>query len=165
MTDVTIYYLEMNAVEQLIIAERPVDLQITEAEIKQYRFNRYLYELVGADWQWLDKIGLSDKQWQDYAEAPELHTWVAYYRGSIAGYYELQEQAEGNVELCYFGLAPGFIGKGFGGCLLSHALQTAWKLPSTRRVWVHTCSLDHPAALANYQARGLTVYQTETVEV
>ena len=97
-----------------------------------------------------------------FAENENLRTWVGYYKGSPAGYYELQQQDGGDVEIAYFGLAPRFIGKGFGGYLLSHAIKSAWNWEGTRRVWVHTCTLDHPTALQNYKARGLEVYKVET---
>ena len=77
------------------------------------------------------------------------------------GYYELHRPDGENAEIRYFGLAPQFLDKGFGGPLLSQAIRSAWEWPGTRRVWVHTCSLDHPAALANYQARGLQLYKQE----
>lgn len=162
MTEVTTWYLEMQSPDRLRAKPQPAGLEVREAEIRQYRFNRYLYQLVGEQWQWTDKLGLSDEDWQSYAESDDLRTWVAYFQGSIAGYYELQQQTGGNVEICYFGLAPGFIGKGFGGYLLSHSIQSAWQWSGTRRLWVHSCSLDHPSALANYQARGLELYNTET---
>ena len=153
-----IYYLEMKSQDELIAKPAPAGIIITEAQIKNYRFNRFLYQLVGEPWTWTDKLSQSNDQWQEYAEAHNVRTWVAYVQGSIAGYYELQLQAEGNVELVYFGLAPDFIGKGLGGYLLTHAIQTAWSLTGTRRVWVHTCTLDHPSALENYKARGFTLY-------
>jgi GNAT superfamily N-acetyltransferase len=76
----------------------------------------------------------------------------------------LREDAHGGIEITYFGLLAGFIGKGLGGAMLGCALQRAWML-GPDRVWVHTCTLDHPAALANYQARGMRIYRTaiETV--
>lgn len=158
----TTYFLEMLTPGDLKASVEPDELTINEVEIKQYRFNRFLYQLVGEQWQWTFKLGFSIQQWKDYAESPQLRTFVAYHRGSIAGYYEIQQQAQGNVEICNFGLAPEFIGKGFGGYLLSHAIQSAWSWPDTMRVWVSTCSLDHPSALPNYLARGFSLYQTET---
>jgi GNAT superfamily N-acetyltransferase len=137
-------------------------LTITEAEIKAFRFNKYLYGLVGEQWNWTDKQGWSDAQWQDYAESDNLRTWVAYFKGSIAGYFELRTDREWNVEIVYFGLAPGFIGQGFGSYLLSSAIQSAWDVCHAKRVWVHTCGLDHPNAINNYQSCGLTIYHEET---
>lgn len=68
------------------------------------------------------------------------------------------------MQLCYFGLLSDFIGRGLGGPILSHVLEIAWSMPHTRRVWVHTCSNDHPNALANYRARGFEIYRTRIVE-
>jgi GNAT superfamily N-acetyltransferase len=82
--------------------------------------------------------------------------------GEFAGYYELERQADGDVEIAYIGLMTQAIGRGIGGSLLESALRHAWQLPGTRRVWVHTCTLDAPAALANYQARGMRIFHTET---
>jgi len=95
-----------------------------------------------------------------YLDRPELETWVAYVSGSPAGYFELERQAENNVELASFGLMPGFVGMGLGGALLTAAIARAWDMGAAR-VWVHTCDLDHPHALANYQARGFAVFRTE----
>jgi len=64
------------------------------------------------------------------------------------------------VEIAYFGLVPQFIGRGLGGPLLTRTLEEAWKL-GPNRVWVHTCTLDHVAALANYKARGMVVYEAK----
>ncbi len=162
MADITIYYLQMQAPGDLLAADDPGGLVITEAKVPQYRVNRFLYQFVGEHWQWRDLLSWSDQQWQDYAESGRLRTWIAYENGSPAGYYELEQQDGGDVEIKYFGLAPPFIGKGYGGYLLTHALHSAWQLEGTRRVWVHTCTLDHPGALANYEARGMQLYMTET---
>lgn len=155
------YYLEMKNRGQLRSKAQPPGLEVIEAELKEFRFNRYLYQLVGEPWQWVDKLALSDQAWQEYAERDSLRTWVAYHRGSIAGYYELERQDDGSVQIAYFGLAPRFVGKGFGGFLLTHALESAWSWGDTDRVWVHTCTLDHPGALSNYQARGMQIFRTE----
>lgn len=138
--------------------------QIKEAIVKQWEFNRFLYLLVGRDWAWNDKKGWSEAQWQGYAESDRLRTFVAYYTGSVAGYYELRGDARDGAEIAMFGLAPKFVGRGFGGALLTNALESAWATKATR-VWLHTCSLDHPAALPNYQARGMRIYKVETVSL
>lgn len=161
MSDVSIFHLEMNSPEALIPKPKPEGIVIQEAKVKEYRFNRFLYQLVGESWQWTDKLSETDAQWQAYAEADNLRTWVAYCDGAIAGYYELQKQEGERVEIKYFGLAPKFIGKGFGAYLLSHAIESAWSWDSVSRVWVHTCTLDHENALKNYLARGFSHFKTE----
>ena len=158
----TTYYLEMRSPLALKEKTGACGLNMVECELKQFQFNRFLYELVGQAWNWTDKLSWTDAQWKAYAHSPDLRTWVAYFRGIPAGYYELQCQLNRDVEIAYFGLAPEFIGQGFGGYLLTHAIRSAWNIPGTRRVWVHTCNLDHPGALNNYQARGMKIYKVET---
>ncbi len=77
-------------------------------------------------------------------------------RGPPAGYAELEDQGVA-VELSSFGLLPAFIGRGLGPRVLDAALRRAWAIGRSR-VWVHTCSLDGPAALRTYQRRGLEIY-------
>ena len=163
MNEVTTYYLEMTSPSSLKGKWDSLGLEIRECAIKQFEFNRFLYQLVGKPWGWVDKLSWTDDEWKAFAETDNLRTWVAYCEGSPAGYYELERQEDGNVEIAYMGLAPKFIGKGFGGYLLSHAIKSAWDWDGTKRVWVHSCTLDHPGALGNYKARGMKVYR-ETAE-
>lgn len=158
----TTFYLEMTASTELREKLQRPDLQIVECEVPQPELNRFLYALVGQAWDWSDLANWSNAQWRALVEQEGHRTWVAYHRGAIAGYYELYRPDGRNVEIRYFGLVRVFMSLGFGGPLLSHALRSAWDWPGTERVWVHTCTLDHPAALANYQARGLRIYQEET---
>ena len=157
-TEHNVYYLEMTSASQLIPKEESSPLEVRECRVKQFAFNRFLYDFVGKEWEWFDRNPWSDKQWRDYAEADDLRTWLATIDGSPAGYFELQDTPAGEVEIVYFGLAADFIGKGFGGYLLTRAIEAAWGLPGAKRVWVHTCTLDHPSALKNYQSRGFTIY-------
>ncbi|TXH61160.1 MAG: N-acetyltransferase [Thiothrix sp.] len=157
---VTTFYLEMRARDQLRAKpNHDPRLRVLEASVKQWEFNRFLYTFVGGPWQWCDKLYWDDSKWKEYLDSNQIITFVAYYDGAPAGYFELS-QCDGEVEIAYFGLSPYFIGKGLGGSLLSCAIETAWNL-NPRRVWVHTCTLDHPAALQNYLARGMTIYKTE----
>lgn len=158
---VTTYYLEMNTPDELIEKNIAPGLTIIEVKINEFRFNEFIYQLIGEQWEWTDKLSLSDNEWEAYVENPDLRTWVAYYEGGIAGYFELNTNESGDTEIAFFGLTPSFIGKGFGGYLLSQALSSAWKITKTNRVWVHTCSLDHESALSNYKARGLKLYKQE----
>jgi GNAT superfamily N-acetyltransferase len=158
---VTTTYLEMTGRAELRRAREPsVPFTLTRAEIPSPELNRSLYAAVGAEWRWHDRLGWDRDRWMRYLDRPELETWVAYVRGTPAGYFELERQS-GNVEIVYFGLLPSFVGQGLGGALLTAAIERAWDLGATR-VWVHTCDLDHPHALANYEARGMRRYKTET---
>ena len=153
-------YLEMRSPEQLRPKRGDERFQVREQEEPNWVFNRDMYFRVGEQWQWIDKRPWTDEQWQEYAVAPELRAFAAYYGDALAGYYELRQDGEGGVEIAYFGLLPEFIGSGLGGALLTSAIEEAWKM-LPKRVWVHTCNRDHPQALANYQARGMIVYKIE----
>ena len=133
-----------------------------EAVIKQWKVNRFLYDLIGEDWAWFDKHSWSVERWVEYAETDQLRTWIGYYQGSIAGYFELKKIDDKTTELAYFGLAPRFVGRGFGGYFLSQAINEAWQWPDTERVIVNTCSLDHPGALSNYKSRGFRIYDQKS---
>ena len=161
LESVTTTHLEMTDRGQLCAA-RPgaAALQITRVAIPLPELNRFLYAAVGADWNWYSKQRWDYARWLAYVDRPELETWIGYVSGTPAGYFELERQDGGNVELAYFGLLPRFIGQGIGGALLTAAITRGWDMGAAR-VWVHTCSLDHPKALANYQARGFRVFRVE----
>jgi len=159
VTEVTIWYLQACSEDELVVAKNPGGLVVVEACIRQFEFNRFLYQFVGGPWGWTDKLSWSEEQWRAYAEHDRLRTWVAWCEGSPAGYFELQKYDDARIEINYFGLAQNFIGRGFGGYLLSEAIRQAWAWGASR-VTVNTCSLDHPGALANYQARGMKIYKT-----
>ena len=118
---------------------------------------RFFYRAVGGDWYWVDRIGWTYDEWWDWVSAPGRELWTCWVDGVPAGYFELDPQGDG-VELAYFGLLPHAAGIGLGGWLLTRAIERAWQLDGVRRVWVHTCTLDGPHALANYEARGLVPF-------
>lgn len=120
----------------------------------------FFYRLVGGPWQWVDRLAWSPQQWRGWVERPGHVLTTCWVDGVPAGYYELLPVGE-DVEVAYFGLVDGFLGQGLGGWLLTRALRSAWEVPSARRVWVHTCSLDGPAALRNYQARGMRRFRED----
>ena len=153
-------YLEMRSPEQLRSKRAATRFQVRELAERDWRFSRDLYFCVGERWHWIDKRPWTDEEWKEYAGAPALRTFAAYYDNALAGYYELRQDTEGGVEIAYFGLLPEFIGRGLGGALLTSAVEQAWRL-SPKRVWVHTCNRDHPQALTNYQARGMVIYKVE----
>jgi GNAT superfamily N-acetyltransferase len=158
----TTWYLEMREPSALRAVPAPDPQAIVQrAEIPSPTLNRYLYTAVGGDWHWRDRLPWTYQRWLTYLDRPEVQTWLLLHRGTPAGYVELEKQAEDNVEIAYFGLLREFIGRKLGGYLLSRGLEQAWAM-GARRVWVHTCSLDHPGALACYQRCGLSIYNIET---
>jgi GNAT superfamily N-acetyltransferase len=172
--EVTTWYLEQTSPDDLRAGRTPAQaVEVVRAEIPCPEFSRFLYTAVGGDWRWTDRLPWTWRQWKDRLDRPGVETWVAWLRGTPAGYVELDPGAEprGEVEIAYFGLLPYAIGQGLGRHLLTVGAARAWDLaerwpglPPTRRVWLHTCTLDGPTALANYQARGFRVYDTKTDE-
>ena len=162
----TTWYLQMGTPAALRPAPEPsVDAPLLRVEHPSPAFSRFLYTAVGGGWFWRDRLPWTYAQWWRWLDRSELETWVLYVDGTPAGYIELEQQAHGDVEIAYFGLLPAFIGRGLGGHLLTRGIARAWSYPGTRRVWVHSCSLDGPAALANYQARGLVIYRVEETDI
>lgn len=140
------------------------ELTIVEAHEPLAPFYRFLYGTVGGEYNWTDRLGWSDERLTSYLAQPAVALLVLYYRGTPAGYVELNtESEEPGTEVAYFGLFPQFHGRGFGKHLLSAGVERAFS-DGARRVWVHTCSLDGPHALKNYQARGFRPYKTTTHE-
>jgi GNAT superfamily N-acetyltransferase len=127
-------------------------------------FWRYLYTEVGRRHYWIDRLPWTDDDIRHYLEDPAIQLWVMTVSAAPAGYFELRRDDKGGVEVAYFGLLEDFIGRGLGGHLLSEAVMRAWGF-ETNRVWLHTSTLDHPAALQNYLRRGFTIVRREQYEV
>lgn len=151
----------------------PAEVRLERAEAISPEYARFLYALVGGAWHWTDRLRWSRQQWVDELALPGREFWVLYGGGVPIGYLQLHPvpEADGtHVEIRYFGLAEQGLGRRLGGPLLEHGIAGAWSLPDRSglppvvRVWVHTCSLDGPSALSNYQARGLEVYAVEETD-
>jgi prephenate dehydrogenase/GNAT superfamily N-acetyltransferase len=121
---------------------------------------RYLYREVGRPWQWIDRLPWSDDRIREHLATPGVEIWLASVESVPAGFLELARAADGSVEIVYFGLLPEFIGRRAGRAFLDAALREAWR-PDTTRVWLHTCTLDHPRALPNYLSAGFRVVRDE----
>jgi len=126
-------------------------------------FFRYLYAEVGRAYSWYERARWTDEQIRARLDDPAVSLYLLSVAGAPAGYFELEKHHDGSVEVSYFGLLREYHGRGLGKYLLTEAAQTAWAL-GAKRVWLHTCTLDHPGALANYLGRGFRPYKTETYE-
>jgi GNAT superfamily N-acetyltransferase len=162
---VTRTYLEMSSPGEL----RPVAVPRPEPRIERManctvEFFRYLYEEVGRSYRWTDRLSWTDETIQTYLATPGVSIWLMSWQEAPAGYYELRKHEEVGVEIAYFGLLPDFIGRGWGKYLLTRAVESAWQL-GTDSVWLHTCTLDHPAALPNYLKRGFRPVRQEIYSI
>ena len=160
--EVTRTYLELSKPEDLIgSSSADPRLRLERVERCPASFHRYLYAEVGRAYHWVDRLGWSDEQTLAHLASPGVTLWVLYCGGAPAGYFELKRHEDGSIEIAYFGLLPEFTRRGFGKHLLTEAVRHAWA-QDARRVWLHTCTLDDPAALPNYVARGFRPFKTET---
>jgi GNAT superfamily N-acetyltransferase len=140
------------------------ELRIEQAHPCPISFFRYLYAEVGRAYRWRERIDWSDARCADHLADARVSIWVLYSDGAPAGYFELFRHDDRSVEIAYFGLTGDFIGRGIGKELLSAAVERAWTFGASR-VWLHTCTLDDPAALPNYLARGFVQYRQERYDV
>jgi GNAT superfamily N-acetyltransferase len=159
--EVTITHLEMLTRPR----RHPHSLQRTVALLRAVQpplhFYRYLYETVGAPWLWYERRLMNDDQLSAIVHDDRVEVSVLYADGCPAGFAELDCRKMPDVELAYCGLVPDFIGEGLGIYLIDHAVELAWQ-HEPERVWVHTCTLDHPRALLVYQRAGFVPFREET---
>jgi GNAT superfamily N-acetyltransferase len=164
---VTTWYLQATAADQLAPAPAPLPgVEIRRAQAASPELSRGMYAAVGADWWWIDRLDWDWARWAAHLSRPEVETWLAWLDGTPVGWAELEAGGD-DVKLGYLGVLPSFIGRGIGTRLLDAVLRRAWAMtePAPGRVWVHTCSLDGPAARRAYEGRGLRVYAEETASV
>ena len=125
---------------------------------------RFLYQEVGRAYHWVDRLPWTDSQIAAYLSDGSVTLFVLTVDNELAGYFELKRHEDDSVEVAYFGLLPPYYGRGLGAHLLTEAAEMAWTMRPTR-VWLHTSTLDHPAALSNYLARGFTIVRSEEYAV
>jgi GNAT superfamily N-acetyltransferase len=160
--EVTRTYLQLARAEELkpsrLADER---VRIDEVAACPVSFYRFLYREVGRFYHWVDRLVWTDDEIRTHLARPEIKLWAMYAAGSPAGYFELERHDDGSIEVAYFGLLPEFLGRGLGKHLLTEAVERAWAA-GANRVWLHTCTLDDPAALPNYIKRGFAPFKQET---
>ena len=155
---VTVWHLEILDRATFKRSASPLRFTLQRVLAPSPSFLRYLYAATGGDWRWTDRLPWNDEQWLARQADPAVEIWVAMDAGAPAGYFELARLDDGrSVELCYFGLLPHAVGKGQGGAMLTAAVDRMWEMGAVR-VYVNTCSLDHPRALETYKSRGFQVF-------
>lgn len=176
MIEVTTTHLQQFSPAELRPSTRPLPAHARIERVTDIspEFSKFLYQGVGSAWNWADRLMLRRGEWAALMRTPGTETHVLYVNGAPGGYVELVSRAAASgtgteVEIMYFGLFAQCIGQGLGGALLTEGISRAWDMDTrwaglapVTRVLVHTCSLDGPAAIANYEARGLSVFHTET---
>ena len=130
-----------------------------------FQLNKFFYKQVGKKHRWIDRLSWTDGKWINYISNKNLETYVISESDELVGFFELLYNPElKETEISYFGLLEEYIGKGIGGYALSVAIKKSFE-KNIKRVWLHTCTLDHPNALKNYIARGMTVFKKENINI
>lgn len=152
-------YLEMTSPADFAPAYiHAPDIEIVKMEMPDLGFYKFLYQAVGEEWAWRDRLQMSNAELRAILVSPNTQVHILYVSGSPGGYVELCRYEDNSVEIAYFGLRRDYMGRGLGKHLLSFGVARAWEMGAAR-VWLHTCNLDGPHALANYQKRGFRIYQ------
>jgi GNAT superfamily N-acetyltransferase len=147
-----------------LVPEVDVPLQLVRWKDAAPEKYRMLYKRVGGPWIWWSRLVMSDAELVAIIHDREVQVFAVADRAGVeVGMVELDFRVEGECEVAFFGFIAGATGKGFGKWLMRRALQMAWR-PGTRRVWVHTCTLDDPRAVGFYRAQGFEAY-ARTVEI
>ena len=157
-------YLEINSIRELNDSNN-VDERFTIQYLKNtdFQINKFFYKNVGKKHNWVDRLVWTEKKWIDYVSNKNVKTYILKDKNEFAGYFELICHNDKNeVEIAYLGLLEEYINKKLGSYLLSSAIKKSF-IEGPKRVWVHTCSLDHKNALSNYIARGMKVFKKETI--
>ena len=157
-------YLEIRSQEDFIEVKKPSQNYFVDlTNPNDFQLNKFFYKNIGKNCQWVDRLIWTDLNWIKYVSNKNLFTYILREKDEIAGYFELLFNKENKeAEIAYFGILEEYFGKKLGGYLLSEAIKKSFTFGS-KRVWVHTCSLDHKNALKNYLARGMKIFKSETL--
>ena len=157
-------YLEIKSLSELKEVKKPSENYFIElSDPKEFQLNKFFYKNIGKNYQWVDRLILTDLDWIRYTSNEKLFTYILKSKDEIAGYFELLFNKESKeAEIAYFGILDEYFGKRLGGYMLSEAIKNSFKIGS-KKIVVHTCSLDHKNALNNYLSRGMKVYKVETI--
>lgn len=160
-------YLEITSVKDLKENNLlTLNCSITLLEPENFQINKFFYKIVGKKHNWTDRLSWSESQWIKYSSDEKVKTYILKVEEDLAGYYELifyNEKKE--VEIAYLGLLKNYHNQKLGSYLLSSAIKNSFKNKIIKRVWVHTCSLDHKYALNNYLKRGMKIFKNEVIEI
>jgi GNAT superfamily N-acetyltransferase len=162
LLDVTVYYLEMTAPSGRVVPPPCAGLAVRHVPAPSVAFYRALYDAVGRDYHWLSRRKLSDENLAAILNDPLVEMHVLSVDGSDAGFVEFDRRTPGEVEIVQFGLSGPYHGRGLGKWFLRWAIERAWSY-APRRLWLHTCTLDHPAAVPNYLKAGFREFKQERI--
>ena len=159
-------YLEINSLRDLKEGNKSSeDYSLNLIDPVNFQLNKFFYKNIGKNHHWVDRLVWSDQQWIKYVSDKKVKTYILKNNNDLAGFFEIILHSDKNeVEIAYLGLLEEYHNKNLGSFLLTTAIKKSF-LEKPRRVWVHTCTLDHKNALKNYIARGMKIFKTETITI
>ena len=159
-------YLEISSLEELKECKSPSSFfSIKIVEPCDFQLNKFFYKNIGKNHHWIDRLVWTDKQWIGYISDKNVKTFVLKKKEELAGFFELIFHHDiKEVEIAYLGLLEEYQNQKLGSYLLSSAIKSSF-INNPKRVWVHTCTLDHKNALNNYISRGMKIFKKESVVI
>ena len=193
MIEIFRQYLEIKGLNNFVEVKKPNNLcKIEILDPPNFQLNKFFYKQIGKKHRWIDRLIWSDEKWMTYISNKNLETyvisksdelnwtdqiWINYInnknvktfilkeKSELVGYFEqILNRERKEYEIAYFGILEEHRNKGYGGYLLSDAIKKPLEFDA-KRVWVHTCSLDHKNAIKNYLARGMKVFKEEKIKI
>ena len=159
-------YLEINSLQDLIEGNKPSgDYSLSLINPINFQLNKFFYKNIGKKHKWVDRLTWSEEKWINYVSSKNVNSYVFKHKDDLVGFFELIFHSENNeTEIAYFGILEEYQNKKLGSFLLSEAIKKSF-VNNTKRVWVHTCSLDHKNALSNYISRGMKIFKSEILNI
>ena len=159
-------YLEINSLQDLKEGNKPSEnYSLSLIDPVNFQLNKFFYKSIGKNHKWVDRLTWSEEKWISYVSSKNIQSFVFKNKDDLVGFFELIFHPEKKeTEIAYFGILEEYQNQKLGSYLLAEAIKKSF-INNTKRVWVHTCSLDHKNALSNYISRGMKIFKTEVLNI
>ena len=160
------YYLEINSIKDLLEIAKPSNIyEVNLIDPPDFQLNKFFYKQIGKNYRWIDRLVWNEKKWFEYVNNLDVKTFVLKEENNLVGYSEqILNKKKLDCEIAYFGILEDYFGKKLGSYLLSETIKKSFAF-GVKRVWVHTCSLDHKYSLKNYLSRGMKIFKNELLNI
>ena len=159
-------YLEINSLEEFNDSKsHPEGFTVQLLNPTDFQLNKFFYKTIGKNHKWVDRLSWSEEKWISYVSSKNVQSFMLKNKDDLVGFFELIFHPEKKeTEIAYFGILKEYQNKKIGSFLLTEAIKKSF-LNNSKRVWLHTCSLDHKNALNNYISRGMKIFKFEKVNI